>query len=72
VFVTSGAHLAPDITSWANYHNDGGILEHFSKEENWQGAMLQYAVSKLIAQYAVEEIVKLALSQTEESVPLYS
>ncbi len=68
VFVTSGAHLAPDIALWSDYHNDGGILEHYSKQENWQGAMSQYAVSKLIAQYAVEEIAKMALSQTGESV----
>ncbi len=71
VFVTSGAHLGPDITSWASYHGGGGILEHFSKEENWQGAIPHYAVSKLIAQYAVAEIAQMALSPTGESVSLF-
>ena len=71
VFVTSGAHLGPDITSWASYHSGDGILEHFSKEKNWQGAIPQYAVSKLMAQYAVGEIGKMALSPTGESVPLF-
>ncbi len=72
VFVTSGAHLGPDITSWASYHSEGGILEQFSKEENWQGSIPNYAVSKLIAQYAVGEIAKMVLSPSGESVPLVS
>ena len=71
VFVTSGAHLGPDITLWASYHSGGGILQHFNKKENWQGSIPNYAVSKLIAQYAVGEIAKKALGPTGESVPLF-
>ncbi|KAI0505432.1 putative short chain dehydrogenase/ reductase [Xylaria bambusicola] len=62
VFVTSRDHLDPDITEWPRWHEQGGILEHFSDKGAWPSHMLEpnYAVSKLMLTYAVENICRLA------------
>ncbi|KAF3764374.1 putative short chain dehydrogenase/ reductase [Cryphonectria parasitica EP155] len=66
VFVTSRDHLDPDITTWAEWPEaHGGILRHLSDAENWPSDYLQpnYAASKLMLTYAVEEISKRATGQ---------
>ncbi|PYI02921.1 putative short chain dehydrogenase/ reductase [Aspergillus sclerotiicarbonarius CBS 121057] len=62
VFVTSRDHLDPDITTWADWSNQDGILRHFSDEKRWPVGQLDpnYANSKLLLTYAVEEICKRA------------
>ncbi|PWY83795.1 putative short chain dehydrogenase/ reductase [Aspergillus sclerotioniger CBS 115572] len=63
VFVTSRDHLDPDITTWTEWSEQPGILRHFSDEDNWPVGQLDpnYAISKLLLTYAVEEICKLAV-----------
>ncbi|KAI8932963.1 hypothetical protein NX059_010432 [Plenodomus lindquistii] len=64
VFVTSRKHLLPDITNWVDFSTEaGGILRHFSKEENWPSGEVDpnYSESKLMLTYAVEQICKRAL-----------
>lgn len=58
VFVTSRDHLDPDITRWIEWSAQGGILRHFSDEQNWPSDQLDpnYANSKLLLTYAVERI----------------
>ncbi|KAI0900940.1 NAD(P)-binding protein [Annulohypoxylon nitens] len=57
----SGRHLDPNIQEWQKWASETGLLEHFSKPENWPGASNMYATTKLMAQYAVNELVKMAL-----------
>ncbi|XDG03389.1 hypothetical protein ABKA04_003004 [Annulohypoxylon sp. FPYF3050] len=59
--VGSGRHLEPNIQEWQKWASETGLLEHFSKPENWPGASNMYATTKLMAQYAVNELVKMAL-----------
>ncbi|KAI1093428.1 NAD(P)-binding protein [Rostrohypoxylon terebratum] len=59
--VGSGRHLEPDIQEWQKWASETGLLEHFSKPENWPGASKMYATTKLMAQYSVNELVKMAL-----------
>ena len=55
-FVTSGRHRAVDIDSWPQ----SDVLNFLSKSENWpQNGM--YPSSKLLEQYVVNEIAKLAV-----------
>lgn len=55
-FVTSGLHKSVSIDQWPQ----ANVLEYFSKSENWpKGGM--YATSKLLEQYVVREIAKLAV-----------
>jgi NAD(P)-dependent dehydrogenase (short-subunit alcohol dehydrogenase family) len=55
-FVTSGLHRGVAIDGWPK----ADVLGHLSKSENWpQGGM--YATSKLLEQYVVNEIAKLAV-----------
>jgi hypothetical protein len=63
VFVTSRKHLLPDITNWADYAAQGGILKHFSDEKNWNTGEVDpnYSESKLMLTYAVEYICQRAL-----------
>ena len=63
VFVTSRKHLLPDITDWADYAAQGGILKHFSDEKNWNIGEVDpnYSESKLMLTYAVESICQRAL-----------
>jgi hypothetical protein len=68
-FVTSGAHLAPNINLWPEYHTEeGGILGHFNMRENWKGAISNYAVSKLLVQYAFMEMAEMALGPDKKYV----
>lgn len=55
-FVTSGAHRGVAIDGWPKE----GVLAFLSKSENWpKGGM--YGPSKLLEQYVVNEIAKLAV-----------
>ncbi|KAG0646351.1 Short chain dehydrogenase atnD [Hyphodiscus hymeniophilus] len=57
-FVTSGLHRSVDIGTWPQ--ND--VLGFFSKPQNWpKGGM--YGTSKLLEQYVVNEIAKLAVGK---------
>ena len=62
VFVTSRDHLDPDIADWAGHLDEGGILQHFSDKRNWPSGKHDpnYAESKLMLTYAVEQISKRA------------
>ena len=70
VFVTSRDHLYPDITEWAEWARQEGILRHLSREENWppwwDGTEPNYGNSKLLLMYAIEEISKQALGPDGE------
>ncbi|KAI1210315.1 NAD(P)-binding protein [Annulohypoxylon truncatum] len=59
--VGSGRHLEPNIQEWKEWASETSLLEHFSKPENWPGSSMMYATTKLMAQYAVNELVKMAL-----------
>ncbi|KAI6092828.1 NAD(P)-binding protein [Hypoxylon rubiginosum] len=60
--VSSSRHLEPDIQKWKEWAAaSGGVLEHFNKPENWPGPDGMYAVTKLMAQYAMDELTRLAL-----------
>ncbi|KAI1456126.1 NAD(P)-binding protein [Annulohypoxylon moriforme] len=59
--VGSGRHLEPDIQEWKKWASETSPLEYFSKPENWPGASMMYATTKLLAQYGVNELVKMAL-----------
>ncbi|KAI0885302.1 NAD(P)-binding protein [Annulohypoxylon maeteangense] len=62
--VGSGRHLEPNIQEWKKWTSETGPLEHFSKPDNWPGASTMYATTKLMAQYAVNELVKMALGSS--------
>lgn len=66
VFVSSVMHLDAVITSWPSYiSEDGGVLAHYSKKENFPTSALfsgLYPVSKLMLQYSIEELTKIALN----------
>lgn len=72
VFVGSGSHLEPDIKSWPSYvAQDGGVIAHYAKKENGPSNFLDfsmYATSKLLLQYAIEEVSKLALARNGQYV----
>ncbi|KAI1769625.1 NAD(P)-binding protein [Hypoxylon sp. FL1150] len=61
--VSSSRHLEPNIREWKEgaAASGGSVLQYFNKPENWPGADSMYAVTKLMAQYAVDELTKLAL-----------
>ncbi|KAI1376095.1 NAD(P)-binding protein [Hypoxylon crocopeplum] len=59
--VSSGRHLEPDIKQWKEWSAKSGILGHFNKPENWPGPNGMYAATKLMVQYAVEELTRIAL-----------
>ncbi|KAF2241167.1 NAD(P)-binding protein [Trematosphaeria pertusa] len=63
VFVTSRDHIDPDIRDWARWATDDGILRHCSDRQNWPSHQIEpnYANSKLLLTYAVEEICKKAV-----------
>ncbi|KAJ5496621.1 NAD(P)-binding protein [Penicillium fimorum] len=63
IFVTSRDHLDPNITTWPEWSSQEGLLQHFSDERNWPsgGFDPNYANSKLLLTYAVEEICKRAV-----------
>ncbi|KAF4632902.1 hypothetical protein G7Y89_g5222 [Cudoniella acicularis] len=63
VFVTSRDHLDPDISKWAEWATRDGLLQHFSMKENWPAGEMNpnYANSKLLVMYAVNELCRLAM-----------
>ncbi|KAI1342577.1 NAD(P)-binding protein [Xylariaceae sp. FL0016] len=63
VFVSSRSHLQPDISSWPDKARESGILKYFSDRSNWPTGAPRpnYANSKLLLMYCVEEISKQAL-----------
>ena len=63
VFVTSRDHTDPDISHWKEWAADEGILRHISDRQNWPSEDVEpnYANSKLLLTYAVEEICKQAV-----------
>ncbi|PQE21035.1 short-chain dehydrogenase reductase family protein [Rutstroemia sp. NJR-2017a WRK4] len=54
--VTSGLHRRVDIKKWPKEN----VIKYWSKKENWKNGQANYATSKLLEQYAVNEIAKLA------------
>lgn len=71
VFVSSGLHMSVDIKPWSTYvESEGGVLAHFSKEENFEGGLTgpMYNYSKLLLMYALEEVSKMALNEHGEYV----
>jgi hypothetical protein len=70
VFVSSRDHLYPDIKQWAEWAGQGGILRHLSRKENWpplwKTTEPNYANSKLVLMYGVEEICKRSLGPNGE------
>ncbi|RDL39022.1 NAD(P)-binding protein [Venustampulla echinocandica] len=60
-FVTSGNHRDVQINTpkWPREN----VIGYFSKEENWPTNPEMYAVSKLLEQYAVNEIAKLGIGK---------
>ncbi|KAJ9132604.1 NAD(P)-binding protein [Pleurostoma richardsiae] len=63
-FVSSGTHASPDVAEWPRWaEKEGGILAHLNKEENWPNRPIDamYAISKLLLEYAIREICRLAL-----------
>ncbi|OTB05317.1 hypothetical protein M426DRAFT_10644 [Hypoxylon sp. CI-4A] len=61
--VGSSRHLEPNIQEWEKWiaTESGGVLGHYSKPENWPDPNTMYGATKLMAQYAVNELVKMAL-----------
>ncbi|KAI1652095.1 NAD(P)-binding protein [Daldinia loculata] len=59
--VGSSQHLAPNINDWTKWASETGILEHFNKPENWPGSNPMYGATKLLGQYAVNELAQMAL-----------
>lgn len=64
-FLSSREHLYPDLdelTLWSQ--REDGILRQVCSKENWPGgfwdAEPNYAVSKLLKMYTIEEIARLA------------
>ncbi|CAN9404265.1 unnamed protein product [Alternaria alternata] len=62
VFVTSRDHIDPDIVDWTQWATNEGILRHCSAPRNWPSHQIEpnYANSKLLLTYAVDEICKIA------------
>lgn len=62
VFVTSRDHLYADISHWKEWSEKEGILHHLSDEKYWPAPWKleepNYANSKLLVMYAIEEISK--------------
>lgn len=70
VFVTSRDHLYADITDWKEWSETEGILHRLSDEKYlpapWKLEEPNYANSKLLVMYAIEEISKRALGPDGE------
>ncbi|TGO30863.1 hypothetical protein BPAE_0003g01490 [Botrytis paeoniae] len=56
--VTSGIHRSVDISKWPK----DDVLKYWSAKENWKDGQSGYGLAKLLQQFAVNEIAKLALS----------
>lgn len=54
----------------ARAEKDGGVLAHYSKEENFEAGLTSpmYNYSKLLLMYALEEVSKMALNEKGEYV----
>lgn len=60
--VSSGMHMSVNNANWpALAEKSGGILRHFSAKENFRGGQALYPVSKLMLQYALAELARMAL-----------
>ncbi|KAI1802577.1 NAD(P)-binding protein [Daldinia bambusicola] len=57
----SSQHLTADTRDWAEWAAESGILRHLNRPENWPGPNPMYAITKLLAQYAVNELAQMAL-----------
>ena len=65
VFLSSREHLDPDLDQLARWsEREDGILRQVCSKENWPGgfwdAEPNYAISKLLIMYTIEEISRLA------------
>ncbi|KAK8039784.1 hypothetical protein PG993_008195 [Apiospora rasikravindrae] len=62
--VGSMLHTSPDINRWPKWASQdgegGGVLKHLNQPENFVSADDRYACTKLLLQYAFEELAKLA------------
>ncbi|KAI0556203.1 hypothetical protein F4679DRAFT_23489 [Xylaria curta] len=60
--VGSGSHLDVNIATWKSYiAKDGGVLSHYRESKNWpKDPNVMYAATKLMVQYASNELAKLA------------
>ncbi|RAL64053.1 hypothetical protein DID88_003241 [Monilinia fructigena] len=56
-----GLHRNIQICNWPK----DNVLKYWSSKENWKSGQSDYALSKLLQQYAVNEIAKLALGTNE-------
>lgn len=72
VLVGSGTHLSVDIKPWPSYiKQDGGVIAYYAKKENFPAGQLStkmYGTSKLLVQYAIEEMSKLTLDSNGKYV----
>ncbi|KAB8290649.1 hypothetical protein EYC80_008290 [Monilinia laxa] len=59
--VTSGLHRNIQISNWPK----DNVLKYWSSKKNWKSGQSGYALSKLLQQYAANEIAKLALGTNE-------
>ncbi|KAI1345319.1 hypothetical protein F5Y01DRAFT_300830 [Xylaria sp. FL0043] len=71
VFVSSREHLYPDLDELARWsQREGGILRQVCSKDNWPSswwdAEPNYAISKLMIMYTIQEISKLALGPDGE------
>jgi hypothetical protein len=73
--VGSIRYTEPDIDRWHKWANaqegrDGGVIEHLNRPENFGSAGVErYASTKLLLQYAFEELVKLARKDGDSDGP---
>ncbi|TRX92868.1 hypothetical protein FHL15_006274 [Xylaria flabelliformis] len=62
--VGSSSHLSVDIATWKGYiakDGGGGVLTHYRDPQHWpKDPNVMYAATKLMVQYAAEELAKLA------------
>lgn len=70
VFATSRDHLYADIRPWKKWAENEGILHRLSDEKYWPAPWKlhepNYAESKLLVMYGIEEICKRALGPDGE------
>lgn len=65
VFLSSREHLYPDLDQLARWsQRTDGILRQVCSKDNWPGGFWDvepnYAISKLLVMYTIEEISRLA------------
>jgi hypothetical protein len=71
VVVASRDHLDPDISCWADWAAQEGILRHFSNRENWPKDQVDpnYANSKLMLMYLIEQYARKRCRKMESEAP---